>query len=380
VHKPNPRLDILIYAHDGRGLGHVSRSIAVASALRRLYPDFKILLITGCRNTAALIGAIDLEWIKLPSYVKKSVGGRTKSVVGPTNLKNSYLVASRARLIKSIVQEYRPRVILVDHESRGKRNELLPALENKADTKWLLGIRGIVGKVGDFWNLDAAAVYRKHYQAMIWYGDSKTLGRNTLDAVGDYYGTTPREMGYVSRLLEMQHWQKAPAETLPSFAGTISISWQTRNGLALLEKIRAALSAVSTRYGRWQLFLGDGGKIFEDLPHCDVRRPGPRYLQALAHSRVALIHGGYNSLTDILVTRTPAVVLLRAYDDGEQQDHVTRLAATNSVELAVFDENRLDISTLVAALENLLHTQPPEAGGITLNGAERSARFIAAQL
>ncbi len=78
VHKPNHRLDLIIYAHDGRGQGHVSRSIAVASALRRLYPDLKIMMITGERGTEELIGAIDLEWIKLPSYVKKIVGGKTK--------------------------------------------------------------------------------------------------------------------------------------------------------------------------------------------------------------------------------------------------------------------------------------------------------------
>jgi len=49
----NQRLDILLYGHDGRGLGHVSRSVAIGLALRRLYPHLKICVITGCRQTGS---------------------------------------------------------------------------------------------------------------------------------------------------------------------------------------------------------------------------------------------------------------------------------------------------------------------------------------
>jgi predicted glycosyltransferase len=380
VHKPNHRLDLIIYAHDGRGQGHVSRSIAVASALRRLYPDLKIMMITGERGTEELIGAIDLEWIKLPSYVKKIVGGKTKSVVGPTNLKNSYIVASRTRLIKAVMQEYLPRCVLVDHESRGKRNELIPAIENGRDVKWFLGIRGIMGRVGDFWNPQAVAIYQKYYSGMLWYGDANILGRSTQDAVAAYYDDTPREMGYVSRLIEMQHWTATVPIEANFFAGTIAISLQTKNGMNLLAKIRAALETIGDRYGRWQLFLKEGGEIFADLPICDVQKPGQHYLHALAHSKVALIYGGYNSLTDILATRKPSVVLLRALDDGEQQEHVTRLAMGQEAQLAVIDENKIDVDTISNALEKLLAAPPPICTGIQLNGAENAAHFIAQQL
>ena len=66
----SPRLDLLIYAHDGRGLGHASRGVAVGAAVRRLFPELKVLLLSGCRQTGALIGPIPLDWIKLPAYEK----------------------------------------------------------------------------------------------------------------------------------------------------------------------------------------------------------------------------------------------------------------------------------------------------------------------
>jgi predicted glycosyltransferase len=55
------RLDVLIYAHDGRGLGHASRSIGVGMALRRLYPDLKVLFVSGCSLSQELIGAAPLD-------------------------------------------------------------------------------------------------------------------------------------------------------------------------------------------------------------------------------------------------------------------------------------------------------------------------------
>ena len=51
------RLDVLIYAHDGRGLGHASRSIGVGMALRRLYPELKVLFVSGCSLSQELIGS-----------------------------------------------------------------------------------------------------------------------------------------------------------------------------------------------------------------------------------------------------------------------------------------------------------------------------------
>ena len=172
----DPRLDLLIYAHDGRGLGHVSRSIAVGAAVRRLFPKLKILLITGCKQTDSLIGPIPLDWIKLPSYTKKVMNGKPVGSVGYTNFKNSYLVRSRANLIQSIVEEYRPRCVLVDHEAPGKRSELVPAVKLESDTRWILDLRGIIGQVEDVWSDYATAIFKRHYSALFWYGDESVVG------------------------------------------------------------------------------------------------------------------------------------------------------------------------------------------------------------
>ena len=109
------RLDILIYAQDGRGLGHVSRSAAIGMALRRLYPQLKVLLLTGFRETQMLLGECPLDWMKLPSYDTLIEKGKAQGKIGDMNLKNCYLGPAREMFIESIIWELRPRLILVDH-------------------------------------------------------------------------------------------------------------------------------------------------------------------------------------------------------------------------------------------------------------------------
>lgn len=142
------KLDVLIYAHDGRGLGHVSRSVGIGLALRRLYPDLSVLLVTGCATTAELIGDGLLDWIKLPSYKTNVSAGKSSGVKGDSNIEDKLLGELRAQNIRDIVAAYKPKVFLADHTPQGKHKELLPSHEVSPETIRVLGIRAVVGEVG----------------------------------------------------------------------------------------------------------------------------------------------------------------------------------------------------------------------------------------
>ncbi len=330
----DPRLDLLIYAHDGRGLGHVSRSIAVGAAVRRLFPELKILLITGCKQTDSLIGPAPLDWIKLPSYKKMLLNGKPVGSVGYTNLKNSYLVQSRATLIQAIIEEYRPRCVLVDHEAPGKRSELVPSVKLETDTKWILGLRGIIGQVEDVWSDLATAIFKQHYCALLWYGDEAVLGQETLYTIKKRLGIRPLVTGYVSRLKEMMHWFDISQDLRDKpYAGTIAVPWDSEASASVLNSLHRTLSNMGDQYGEWQIFLNFGQNIFKDLSFCTVLDLGPRYLYALANSKTAVVYGGYNSIIDVLSVNIPAVVLLREVDDREQQEHVKKISALKSTSL-----------------------------------------------
>ncbi|MFC1876511.1 hypothetical protein ACFL2E_04470, partial [Thermodesulfobacteriota bacterium] len=137
-------MDLLIYAHDGRGLGHASRSIAVGMAVRRLYPELKLLFITGSRMVSQLIDNVPLDWLKLPAYQTKVVDGVSTGRSSFINFTDTELGECRSSIIKHLVGVLRPRCILADHTPQGKHKELVPSLEatRDTDTTWVLGVRG----------------------------------------------------------------------------------------------------------------------------------------------------------------------------------------------------------------------------------------------
>lgn len=375
--RKDPRLDLLIYAHDGRGLGHASRGIAIGAAVRRLSPELKVLFMSGCKQTALLIGPVPLDWIKLPSYEKVVVDGTPIGRVGHTNLKNSYLVESRTRLIQSIIEEYRPRCVLVDHEAQGKRSELIPSIECSKDAKWILGLRSVIGQVADVWSELAATIFKTYYSGLFWYGDESILGIEELAAIENHFGLKPVVAGYVSRLKELRHWGVTSfASGVKKYAGTVAISWDSEASMPVLKSLYDALSKIGDRYGKWQLFINRGQKIFRDLPFCTIQDLSPRYLYALSNSKTAMIYGGYNSITDILTVNIPAVILLRGVDDREQEEHMKKLAALKTASMIVMHEDEVDPDRLNKALTEQLHASDPENNRVNTDGAETAAKKL----
>ena len=308
------------------------------------------------------------------------VDGKARSRIGNTNIKHSALVKSRRRIIRSVVEEYQPRIVLVDHQPQGKSDELIDAIGCTSDTIWILGVRGVVGQVEDVWSRRAADIFAEHYKALFWYGDDSILGRKPLDELRNHFGVVPRVAGYVSRLKEVRHWQKAPAPRGNGYAGTIAIPWDTDTSTSVVKDIAVAMERIGDQYGPWELFLSNGADQFEHLTYCNAQKPGTRYLSTLPKSKVAIIYGGYNSITDVLVTCIPAVVLLRGMDDREQQKHLARLADRQRSALIVIDEKDVNPGLLASTLKELVETKPPDNSDLMLGGAESAARMISSFL
>ena len=156
-------LDILIYAHDGRGLGHASRSIGIGMALRRLFPNLRVLFVSGCRQSQEMIGSAPLDWLKLPSYETIVENGKSRGIIGKSMFTDSQIGEFRTKELEHLVALYRPRLVLVDHTPQGKHRELVPALSISRDigTLWVLGVRGVLGAVDQARSELAVDLFRK---------------------------------------------------------------------------------------------------------------------------------------------------------------------------------------------------------------------------
>jgi predicted glycosyltransferase len=385
---PSPPLDVLLYAHDGRGLGHVSRSVAIGLALRRVAPGLRTVVVTGARGCAELIGPASLDWIKLPAYATRVIGGRSRGVDGPSGFADRALGEVRRGLLASLVRTLRPRLALVDHAPQGKHRELLDALEASSPigTRWLLGVRAVIGDVPQLASEVAVRCFRSHYRGALWYGDAAVLDPAEREALGRLLAVELEPVGYVSRLAELEAggWLERPSRA--TLAGTVAVPWVGEQTAALIEALSEAIGQLGPSYGRWQVFVdahqgaaraSAAGRMPGALEHCEVRPAGAAYAPALLASRVAVVFGGYNSLTDVLHARIPALVILRGMADGEQERHVARLVAGAHAPLVALAEGAADARTLHEALEGLLRYPPSVRTPLRLDGAAATASRVA---
>ena len=381
-----PRLDILIYGHDGRGLGHVSRSAAIGMALRRLYPHLKVCLLSGCRQTQELIGDVPLDWIKLPAYDTVVIDGRSTGTDGPCGFEDKELGHLRAEQIKQLIALYRPRLILADHTPQGKHRELVPALtdETVERPQWVLGMRGVVGSVAQAGSELAAELYQRYYSGLLWYGDSSVLGDQHLELLGHRFTSDSVECGYVSRLIELV--SLAHPSGLSHYGCTVSVPWFGEHTEGFFERLIEALGLMGPDHGRFRIFLG-GEDIssykqkLEGLDFCTLERFGPQYVEALCRSRSAVVFGGYNSLVDVLSMGVPALAVTRDMQDREQQDHLAALTRAVGNRLTAVLENECSVEQLYTMLADLMKAgQDPFEIPVNLGGAEKAARVLAAML
>jgi len=376
------RLDFLLYAHDGRGFGHVSRTAAIGLALRRLYPDCRVLLVTGSSRAAMLIGPGELDWIKLPAYRTVLKNGVSEGRDSAAGFYKSVLGNHRRDMLEAVIAVLRPRCILVDHNPFGKRDELVKALESQAesDTRWVLGLRGIIGEDENLWSARSRELISNYYREILWYGDSGILGAKPLQRIKDHFPRPVTEVGYVSRLSELHYLlQHGPAEK--NSACTISLPWLSDSGEALTGALQDALTGLGEGYGAHRIFVPEDlveelRKRFSSVAFCTIEPISEAYVSSLMQSRSALVFGGYNSLLDAAASGLPALVILRSTRDNEQQEHLEKLQQAVGKSWRVAAEDEITAESLETDLRYLLSADDLPPPAIDCSGAGRSARHL----
>src|SRR2546425_7430165 len=154
------------YSHDGMGLGHVRRHIAIAAALHETSPEIQILLATSVDEVSRLGLPPNVDTLKLPGLRKVANDEYCSRRLG---LSNSEISALRSALLLAAVQSFRPAVVVVDKHPFGAGGEFHAALDaaKSSGARAVLGLRDILD--------DSVAVRRE------W-----SVGR-IQDRIVDYY-------------------------------------------------------------------------------------------------------------------------------------------------------------------------------------------------
>ena len=319
----------LLYSHDGMGLGHTRRNLAIAGALAELCPRASILLASGSDETHRLGLPPRVEVLKLPG-LRKSGNGEYLSRRLPVN--TNEIRHLRSSILEATVKSFQPGVVLVDKHPFGARGEFRAGLEVLKDYggRAVLGLRDI---------LDEPSVVRREwskyqlqeriaefYDRVFVYGE-----RSVLDPVAEY-GLPDSVMertlfcGYVVNPDRPEPGSETPHELSRRTHGrpvVIATAGGGEDGFTLLENFIEA-----TTVSAWHGIVIAGPMTPErDLNDLRGKAAGasvalhsflPR-LPALFRSIDALVcMGGYNTLAEAAWHAVPTVCVPRVAPRAEQ--------------------------------------------------------------
>jgi predicted glycosyltransferase len=139
----NSTYNILMYSHDTYGLGHIRRTMAIASNL--LGPRINILILTGSPIAGRFSFGERIDFVRIPGMIKK-----TNDEYLPMSIKINprHALDIRKNIITATAKTFQPHLFIVDKEPLGLKKEVLPTLQwlrrCRPDTRTILGLRDIM--------------------------------------------------------------------------------------------------------------------------------------------------------------------------------------------------------------------------------------------
>ena len=342
---------IMLYSHDSYGLGHIRRSLEIATHLSESIPDASLIMLTGSMQAHAYALPERMEYIKLPALTKDS-GGQYCSRLLPHTI--DITLKLRQRIILESVRNLRPDILLVDKAPAGIRGELLPALQflktKSPSTRIILGMRDIEDHpdhVHAEWAKSGTLPLLKNtYHAILLYGS-----RAIYDPVKEY-GLSPGiekkliSCGYVGRTQpELSRERIREQLQLQTDRLVLVTPGGGDDGYPLL---KTYVAMVKKRFGskrpafdtllvtgplmdpRKRLRLQQAANTELALTVTDFT---PRLYEYLTAADLVVSMGGYNTIVEILAANQRGIIVPRIHPRLEQCIRAERLAAKGLLDM-----------------------------------------------
>lgn len=376
---------VMMYSHDTIGLGHMRRNTAIARELVARVPGVSILMLVGCPAGMVFEPHPGIDYVKLPSLTKL---GRGRWQAGSLRIDAATTRALRAGILDRVIETFAPDVLLVDHEPAGVWDELVEpirALKARGQTRVILGLRDILDdpdRVARAWSGSGThAIISAIYDDVLIYGSKRFYPSDTA------YGLEALRPGNVhycgavtaARPLSRDRWAGPPRRVLVSGGGG-------RDAYLLLDTVLAGFEMLPC-HRRPELTLVAGPLMDAELADALRHRAtgaGAIFLDStpdlpalLGASDLFLSMGGYNAVTEALVTGCPALIVPRVGPSGEQRIRAERLLALGLA--AVVWRHDLTPARMARALTSR-PVRAPQIPGLSFDGAAVAADHIAAVL
>jgi predicted glycosyltransferase len=325
--------NILMYSHDTYGLGHIRRTMAIATHLAG--PDTNVLILTGSPLVGRFSVPDQIDFVRIPGMIKM-----TNEEYLPLSIKINpkHALDIRKNIIKATAKTFQPKLFIVDKEPLGLKKEVLPTLKwlkrSLPGAKAILGLRDI---------MDDAATTRSDWDNKGVYQAMEELYSEVwVYGLQDFYDPV-REYGIPQSIAKKMTFTGYIPRRIPDKKSVRKI--KTKNGLCAEDKL-----VVVTAGGG-----GDGYVVMDnflqllegenhELPFKTVFITGPfmpkeqrdhitdrarrigvrawhfyrRMEEILAAADVVVSMGGYNTVCEILSQGTVGLIIPRDNPRKEQ--------------------------------------------------------------
>lgn len=377
-------LRLLLYSHNGVGLGHFARQLRLASAFRERRPDAALLLVTGSYAAAELNRPFGFDCIRLPSIRK--VGRYQAWEPREPGISITELIRLRSDLLRRTVRRFKPDLLVVDHLPAGPHGELLGALEELADCggRAVAGFRDIIDEpefVRSLW-LDNGTydVLREHYAAICVYGAPEVMDFQTHYGLGREFADRLHYVGYLGRRQRTRQAagrRESPIVTASSGGGV--------DGGKLLAAFIESAKALAPQLAGSRLVVG--GPLLSELELSDLRTRAAgsgievaRFVSGLdrliGDSDLVVTMSGYNTACELLASDTRAIVVPRSGPSLEQRMRAAQLESWGrAIALEPLD---FDQEGLTRTIEAALAGPSPTPARVSLDGLQRAVQLFEA--
>lgn len=198
----NGTFNILMYSHDTYGLGHIRRTMAIASQL--CSTGINILILTGSPIAGRFSFPEQIDFVRIPGMIKK-----TNEEYQPLSIKINprHALDIRKNIITATAKTFQPHLFIVDKEPLGLKKEVLPTLRwirrCLPHARTILGLRDIMDDAEtvrrDWWKKNVYENLDKLYSEIWIYGHQNFYDPITEYAIPEPVKKKMHFTGYIPR-------------------------------------------------------------------------------------------------------------------------------------------------------------------------------------
>jgi predicted glycosyltransferase len=368
----------MFYSHDSFGLGHLRRTLALASAVSELDPTSNSLIVTGSTVASSYRLPPRVDTVKLPT-VTKNGGGRYEALRLGTGFRAVRTL--RMDVARAAAEAFQPDVAVIDKSPLGLKGELQPTLDllrDRTDCRLVLGLRDIEdspAKLRSEWcGAGLQRAIQHYYDQVLIYGPSTT--NDALRSLGwEHLGLPVERIGYVVRRIPDQAPPGLPGEYVLVTVGGGADGF--RIVATFLEAVRLApLSCPAVIVTGPLMRDAEARRIDELGAGLAVRVEDFRADMegVIAGARAVVSMAGYNTVAELMEARKPCLLIPRVTPREEQLVRARALASAGLAD--ILHPDALDPPTMRSALDALLSRPPPEPEDDWDGGATRAAEIL----